>query len=398
MRGVDVNLEQNLEACFKLKYDTFEIIFSTADDKDPAIEVVRKVMKKYPKIDSTLIIGEEVVGVNPKINNLIRSYRMAKYDVIWIIDSNIFVHPDTLTHAAVHIKDPKVGLVHHTPRGTSAQSLGAQLESHFLNTAHAKIYIVFNWLAVESCVMGKSNLIRKTHLDQVGGLESFGKYLAEDNMIGTAIMTLGLKHVMSSYTADQPLMNLSIQDYIVRRTRWTRLRAYSLPGVTLVEPFSESILCGIVGAFTLAKLLGISSLYFFFYHMILWHTIDCIMTYNLSRTAILNLPLFFLTWIVREVSAFPIYLLAIFGSNRVFWRGRKYRLKLGGTVVQIRKPAASPPRKPRLLRSVKKHFSSSDIPSFFVLDLIIYAFTSIWPFKPKKTSDEFFDVGDSHEN
>ena len=44
-----------------------------------------------------LIPGSKQIGVNPKINNLIQGYDQAQHDIIWIIDSNIHVTPDTLT-------------------------------------------------------------------------------------------------------------------------------------------------------------------------------------------------------------------------------------------------------------------------------------------------------------
>ncbi len=47
-------------------------------------------------------------GVNPKINNLFRAYESAKYDLLWICDSNVLVKPDTLTCAVLPFSDPKV--------------------------------------------------------------------------------------------------------------------------------------------------------------------------------------------------------------------------------------------------------------------------------------------------
>jgi len=48
---------ENLASTFKQKYQKFEIIFSVADSNDPVIQIVEKLQKLYPLIDSRLIIG-----------------------------------------------------------------------------------------------------------------------------------------------------------------------------------------------------------------------------------------------------------------------------------------------------------------------------------------------------
>jgi len=49
--------------------------------------------------------GEEIVGVNPKVNNLMEAYRAAKHD---FIDSNVSVVPDALLRslASFNSKSP----------------------------------------------------------------------------------------------------------------------------------------------------------------------------------------------------------------------------------------------------------------------------------------------------
>lgn len=60
------------------------------------------------------------------------------------------MEPDTLLHAAPYFLDKSVGVVHHAPEGVGARSFGGKLEQMFLNTAHTKIYLVFNYLNVAS--------------------------------------------------------------------------------------------------------------------------------------------------------------------------------------------------------------------------------------------------------
>ena len=51
-----------------------------ADPADPVRPIVERLIKKYPYVHAQLLIGDIDVGPNPKVNNLMRSYRLAAYD------------------------------------------------------------------------------------------------------------------------------------------------------------------------------------------------------------------------------------------------------------------------------------------------------------------------------
>lgn len=89
LMGVDPNLFSNLETFFTMCYPKYEILFCIEDEADPAIMLVRRLMEKYPNIDTDLFIGSSSVGVNPKINNMHHAYEAAKHEFILISDSGI---------------------------------------------------------------------------------------------------------------------------------------------------------------------------------------------------------------------------------------------------------------------------------------------------------------------
>jgi ceramide glucosyltransferase len=86
--------DENLGAFFKQHYLKVEIIFAVADERDPCLNVVRDLIDKYPHVDAVLVLvsgfplsqlilsrlyngygaGEEIVGINPKFNNLMEAY------------------------------------------------------------------------------------------------------------------------------------------------------------------------------------------------------------------------------------------------------------------------------------------------------------------------------------
>jgi ceramide glucosyltransferase len=53
-----LELEANLRSSFIQNYPKFEIIFSVASLKDPAIEIVNQLIKEFHHVDSRLIIGK----------------------------------------------------------------------------------------------------------------------------------------------------------------------------------------------------------------------------------------------------------------------------------------------------------------------------------------------------
>ncbi|OAV95572.1 hypothetical protein, variant [Puccinia triticina 1-1 BBBD Race 1] len=320
--GLDYGLRENLESGFLQQWplDRFEIIFCVAHPDDPARKVAQELISKYPAVRARLLIGEERVGVNPKINNLMEAYRTAEADLLWILDSNVRVHPTTLARAVSVLCPPsgptrsrgrtRIGLVHHVPaavlpqprgRQKSQRGLGCLLEGCFLNGNHARQYLSLNALGVASCLMGKSNLFYRSDLEQAtrrflarnrgehrpnnpsssgrdesdeqasllgsssnssnrnqhssfDALELFGQYLAEDNMIGQTLWDDGIRHAMTIDIVGNVVGPLSIKDYFSRRIRWIRARKYMSIGCTLVEPFTESILLGIVMTLAVERL------------------------------------------------------------------------------------------------------------------------------------------------
>ena len=79
-----------------------------------------------------------------------------------------------------------------------------------------------------------SALMRKTILEDEGGLQTFGKYLAEDYFIAQAVQDRGLCTVISSQPALQNAGDSSVHLFQSRITRWEMVifklhRPYGVP-------------------------------------------------------------------------------------------------------------------------------------------------------------------------
>ncbi|XP_061656657.1 ceramide glucosyltransferase isoform X2 [Syngnathoides biaculeatus] len=168
-----------------MDYPKYEVLLCVQDQDDPAVDVCKELLGKYPNVDARLFVGGKKVGINPKINNLMPGYEGAKYGLVWICDSGIRVKADTLMDLTNQMTE-KVGLVHGLPYVADRQGFAATLEQVYFGTSHPRSYISANVMGIK-CVTGMSCLMRKDVLDQAGGLVAFAQYIAEDYFMAKAI-------------------------------------------------------------------------------------------------------------------------------------------------------------------------------------------------------------------
>lgn len=371
LKGIDTEMKSCLSSAFEQVYPKFEILFCVEDESDAAVPVVRQLIEQYPNVDARLLIGSEHHGPNPKINNLSKAFREAKYDILWVLDSNVWVSEGTMSRSVEKFhSNPRIKLVHHLPMVISVvpgwqTNFGAKLDEMFMLTSHAKFYTAINTMAVAPCVMGKSNLYRKSDLIKAaGGLNKFAQYIAEDNMIADSLWNDGGRTSMTSDSVIQPQSTVDLKGYLDRRIRWLRVRRYMVLAATMVEPTTESIVCGVLGAIGTKCLFGFSFWIFWLIHMICWCLVDYWHFHNLlafdnveKHTNDTKLPFFvkkyyspdndndnghlrsfwkswFWVWLSRECLALPIWIKAMSG-HVIIWRSRPFRMKKDLTAEEM---------------------------------------------------------------
>ncbi|CAG0899615.1 unnamed protein product [Darwinula stevensoni] len=344
--GVDPNLTSNLETFFTMNYPQFEILFCIHEDGDPSIKIVEQLRKKYPHVDCQVFIGGEKIGANPKINNMFPGYKAAKYDLLLISDSGIRMKEDTLMDMVQHMTD-RVGLVHQMPFVCDRKGFPAAVEKEFFGTVHARFYLSAEFYGINCCT-GMSSLVRRSILEDVGGLQTFSCYLAEDYFIACAVLSKGYKLTISSQPAWQNAGSLQISAFQARVTRsvstinifyskafypsWARLRYAMLPHTMILEPVGECLFMGLMGAWAAHILFGWSLLAFFLLHALIWFILDWILLSIVNRGGMpMNKFEFLICWIFRESSVPYLYLLALC-VPAIRWRTGTYRLRWGGKV------------------------------------------------------------------
>lgn len=406
VKGIDPELELCLESSFLQNYPPgkLEVLFCVSDPADPAVPLLHRLAERHPLIPCEILVlapGLETCGPNPKVKNLVKGFLRARHDLVWIMDLNVWASEHVLANSVramtgnlncgrpVWRRARSVKLVHHVPLAMAlgpagAAGKGSLLDEMFMFTLHLKFYVSLNNLLVAPCVNGKSNLYRRSDLDYAVGripyqalaffldpavvqlareiaakgpghlMEFFAKYIGEDNMIGIALWEYC--HGRTALTGDvvvQPLQALdrfnSVAEYWNRRVRWLRVRKYMVLAATLVEPTTESIICGLMGTTALLAL-GLCGWRFFAGHMLAWLLCDYVQ-FRLWRRNISTTPRgppwlqdvacpqrtvvgWLRTWLLRETLALPIWLAAMAG-HEINWRGKPFMIKKDLSVEEL---------------------------------------------------------------
>lgn len=342
VKGIDSELKNNLKTFFELQHPTYEIIFSVADHDDAAIPIIQDLLKTHPQIDARLIIGDQKIGENPKVNNLITGYNEAKYDWILISDSNVKIDKDYI-HSLTAVIKKKTGVVTAIVCGTGQKSFGGELEAMFLNTFYAK-FMKLARFAGSPCVIGKAMLFQKSVAERFGGLQILGRFLAEDYMFGVAVQKMGYTVEIANEPTKQHIGSYSSLQFWQRHLRWGRIRKAHAPLAFLIEPFfTNSLISSFLGSVTISQTTSLSALSAFILLQCIWCVNDLIV-YRIVKGSIE--PHHVLIWLCRELLHIPLWL-TILSNDTVNWRGQILQVRLGGAVTLLKKEISWKTQRPR---------------------------------------------------
>ncbi|KAF2021150.1 glycosyltransferase family 21 protein [Aaosphaeria arxii CBS 175.79] len=341
VKGLEPRLYECLAATFRTTYpkSKLTISFCISSRSDPALPILLQLLHDFPEFDARLYVEDEdpllrddseALGPNPKIRNMSRAYKEAKGDIVWILDCNVWVGKGVCGRLVDLLcgfgKGIQYKFVHQTPltidldgqdmssedrnqllgghqsttvdlaASTSSdprnhargrfrklmQRGGGRLDEAFMSSAHAKFYNAINTVLVAPCVMGKSTMFRRSHLNYATrgtpgrspGLDVFSDNICEDHLIGDALWKKpqpfeergyqpapgehigrwGKHGMLFGDFCFQPMSHTSVIATIDRRVRWLRVRKFTVTAATFVEPGTEAIVCSLFGAYALTSL------------------------------------------------------------------------------------------------------------------------------------------------
>jgi ceramide glucosyltransferase len=251
--GIDNFCEETLGSSFKLNYPHYEVIFCVARANDPVVAVVKRLIAAHPNVAARLIIGDEKVSANPKLNNCVRGWDAARHDWIILADSNVLMPQDYIQRLFASW-GPQTGLVCSMPQGSHPQNLWAELEIAFLNTYQSRWQYAADGVGT-GFAQGKNMLWRRDVLEGGGGIRALAAEIAEDAASTKVVRRAGLKINLVDSPFQQPLGRRTFQDVWHRQIRWARMRRKTFPAYYLPEILAGCATPALVGAYA-AVLIG----------------------------------------------------------------------------------------------------------------------------------------------
>ncbi|RWA82440.1 ceramide glucosyltransferase [Mesorhizobium sp.] len=226
-RGVEPFAEEMLDRAFSLDWPRYELIFCVAGAEDPVVKLINAAIARFPKVPARLLVGDDRISANPKLNNCVKGWQAARHDWVILADSNVLMPKDYVQHLMAAWR-PDTGLVCSTPIGSRPDGFWAEVECAFLNTLQARWQYAGEALGL-GFAQGKSMLWNKPMLDANGGIQALAAEIAEDAAATKLVNGLGLRVNLVASPFEQPLGQRTFAEIWSRQARWARLRRVTFP-------------------------------------------------------------------------------------------------------------------------------------------------------------------------
>ena len=118
--GVETFSRETLRSIFVLDYPNYEIIFCLADGDDPIAPLVRGAIAANPDRPARLLVGDDRISANPKLNNVVKGWKAARYEWVIMANSNVLMPRDYIQRLLARWR-PNTGIVCAPPIGSRTE-------------------------------------------------------------------------------------------------------------------------------------------------------------------------------------------------------------------------------------------------------------------------------------
>ena len=329
---MEPELYENLRSFCDQDYPDYQVVFGTRDAEDPAIAVIERIIKEFPRRDLSLVVDESVIGTNLKVSILASMYRSAKHDLLVVADSDMRVERHYLRAVVAPFEDKQVGAVTCLYKGTPAAGLPSQLGAMFINDCFApSVLVALSFQELHFC-FGATMAVTRKALEKSGGFPVLADQLADDHMLGKHVAQQGLKVILSAYLVENKVWEPSFSALFQHELRWARtIRAMQPVGYAFsftTYPVAVSLLF----LPFLPSTAGLTAVAVSVILRVLLHRAVQV-KFHVGRSA--------MPWLapVRDLLSFLVWAASFFGRS-VEWRKQQFSVRSDGQLMNkgVRSP------------------------------------------------------------
>src|SRR5262249_46531574 len=300
-----------------------QIVLGVADPRDAAIPAVKRLQLAFPGLAIDLVVNTRVAGTNPKVSNLIGMSSAIKHETIVLVDSDIRVARDylrrvvgALARGSGAVTCPYFGIPTDSLYSRLAQLM---IDSHFLPGILVGVRFGF----AQPC-LGSTIALRRDSLAAIGGFEAVADCLADDYALGEKLRQRGETVTVLPFAVGHICGEDSLRALWRHELRWaSTIRTidpigYAMWGTTHALPLALVALCLGGGLHALALATAAIAC-----RALVVRAVE--RGYGLQPHPYWLIP-------VRDLLSFAVFLAGL-ASQRVYWRGRQYRVMAEGDLV-----------------------------------------------------------------
>jgi ceramide glucosyltransferase len=331
VKGIDPRMYAGFVShCTQQYVGRFEIVFGVSSLADPAVAEIERLRAEFPECTIRLVECNERLGTSGKVSNLIQMLREARYSHIVINDSDICVSPLYLARVMESFRDPKVGMVTapyigRAVAGPSGITIWSKLEA--LGIATDFMPGVLTARKLEGGLhfgLGSTLAMRRSALDQAGGLEPLVEFLADDYELGKRIALAGYRVELCPEVVETTVPAYDFRGFWDHQLRWARStrdsRKLGYVGLGITYALPWSLATCIASGFALWSFTLLS--------VVLLARVAVALTVGVG---VLRDP-----QVLRDLWLLPlrdvwglIFWIWSFAGDTVVWRGERFRLHEG---------------------------------------------------------------------
>ena len=332
--GLDRGAYENFASFCRQKYPQYEILFAVRDESDPAVAVVRRLIRDFPEVSIRLLVDHDSKGANDKVGKLCLLAQEASYPLMVITDSDVRVAPGYLRQVAEMFRDSRVGAVTALYRAADAPSFGGIMDT-IGSLSFSGSALVARELEGLKFTMGSTAAIPRQRLTEIGGFTPLLDMHSDDYELGRRIAQKGYRIELAPEPVEMEFPSESLHDYVRHELRWLVGLRHIRPGGHFGLLMTQGI-AWTAAAAGLASSLTASAAWVGAYLIIRLFSGYVIGVWGL-RDPVVRRKL----WLLPLHDFFWFFLwLVSFAVNRIEWRGLVFTLEKGRMI-----PAASRPQR-----------------------------------------------------